>query len=74
VTHLPSIAAALVAGGRRLETPAAVVESASLPGQRLTVTTLADLAAGPSPAAPPAVVVVGEVVAALRSAAGVPPS
>lgn len=74
VTHLRAIAASLLAGGREPSTPAAIVESASLPTQRVTVTTLVELSTLPPAASPPAVVVIGEVVAAVRSAAGVRPS
>ena len=63
VGRLPAIAAALVAGGRDPETPVAVVARGTLPDQQ-TVTgslaTIGDLAAA---VRPPAVTVVGDVVA-----------
>jgi uroporphyrinogen III methyltransferase/synthase len=55
------IAERLVAGGRDGATPVAVVENGSLPGQRVTRTTLADLAS--VEVGSPATVVVGEVAA-----------
>ena len=72
VANLRPIAAALVDGGRDPQTPAVVIENASLPDQRVVVASLADLAdvAERENVEPPAVVVVGEVV----SAAGEPPS
>jgi uroporphyrin-III C-methyltransferase/precorrin-2 dehydrogenase/sirohydrochlorin ferrochelatase len=63
VANLDAISTALVAGGRPPGTPVAVVENASLPGQRVIAATLADLAATATAehVVPPAVVVVGEV-------------
>ena len=56
------IAAALIAAGKPATTPAALVESASLPGERRAFTTLAELAAAPlPPASGPVVLCVGEV-------------
>jgi uroporphyrin-III C-methyltransferase/precorrin-2 dehydrogenase/sirohydrochlorin ferrochelatase len=74
VANLPAIAATLVAGGRPAETPCAVIENASLPGQRVIRSTLAQVAEDIAEAAvvPPAVVVVGEVVSSLPGAAGPP--
>lgn len=63
VTHLRAITAALVAGGRRADTPAAVIGPGAV-GQFVvtaTVATIAD-AAEAAGVAPPAVVVVGDVV------------
>ena len=60
VDRLAACCAALVAGGLPASTPVAVVERASLPTQRLSVSTLAD--AGSLDVSAPAVVVVGEVV------------
>lgn len=62
VENRAAIAAELMNGGRDPATPVAVVESASTPRQRVAVTTLAGLAS--EPVSPPAVIVVGEVVAA----------
>ena len=72
VANLGPIADALVAGGRPAETPAAVVENASLPQQRVIRSTLSRLAndAATAGVEPPAVVVVGEVVSDLDGAAG----
>ncbi len=55
----------LVAGGRAEATPAAYVEAASTPAQRVIVGTLADLAerVGPRETKAPGLVIVGEVVA-----------
>lgn len=65
VETLPSIAAALVAGGRSGDTPVACIMDAAGPRQRDVRTDLAALAAGPLPEgiAPPAVTVVGDVAA-----------
>jgi uroporphyrin-III C-methyltransferase / precorrin-2 dehydrogenase / sirohydrochlorin ferrochelatase len=75
VANLRPIAAALVDGGRDPQTPAVIVENASLPTQRVVVATLADLAdiAERESVAPPAVVVVGAVVSGRPDAAGGPP-
>jgi uroporphyrin-III C-methyltransferase len=56
---------ALVEAGRGAETPAAVVSRATLPGERVIVGTLADIAerAAAAGVEPPALLVVGEVVA-----------
>jgi uroporphyrin-III C-methyltransferase/precorrin-2 dehydrogenase/sirohydrochlorin ferrochelatase len=66
VANLRSIASALVDGGRDPNTPAVVVENASLPQQRIVRAALADLAAVAEreSVVPPAVVVVGSVVSA----------
>jgi len=64
----PQIARALIDGGKAPSTPVALVESATLPAERRTFTTLAALAnAGLPPAEGPVVVCVGEV---FRDAAG----
>ena len=65
VQNVPAIAARLVAGGRAPGTPVAVVADGSMPTQRTLWSTLAEVAddlAG-SGLRPPAVVVVGGVVA-----------
>ncbi|MGL6235417.1 MAG: uroporphyrinogen-III C-methyltransferase [Segniliparus sp.] len=70
ITHVRAISAALVAGGRDPATPAAVVEDAGRQGQRVLRTRLdqiADLVAAEQ-VGPPAVVVVGPVVALLDQA------
>jgi uroporphyrin-III C-methyltransferase len=64
VAHLPAICAGLVAHGLPADTPAALVERATLPGQRCidgTLATLPGLAAAAS-IRPPALIFVGEVV------------
>ncbi len=59
-----SIAAALIAAGKAADTPAALVESAMLPGKRQLHTTLAQLAAEALPRADgPVVMCVGAVFA-----------
>ena len=58
----PQIARALIEGGKPPSTPVALVESATLPGERRTFTTLAALADAELPRAEgPVVVCVGEV-------------
>ncbi|KXP12625.1 uroporphyrinogen-III C-methyltransferase [Tsukamurella pseudospumae] len=61
VERLAAIADALIAGGRRADTPAAVVENATTGGQRTVRGTLATIAADAASAEvkPPAVLVVG---------------
>ncbi|GCD20629.1 uroporphyrinogen-III C-methyltransferase [Cellulomonas algicola] len=65
VGRLAEHAATLVAHGKDPATPVAVVENGTLPGQRTTVGTLADIAdrAAARGVGNPAVVVVGEVAA-----------
>lgn len=62
--HLARIAARLRAGGRRDSEPVAIVSRATLPGQTVLETTLGACVAAAEAAAvaPPAVVVVGEIV------------
>jgi len=74
VANLPAIATALVDAGRPPTTPAAVVENASLPVQRVVRGTLATIAAQAQDAGigPPAIVVVGDVVSDLSGAADAP--
>lgn len=62
--RLPEIVAQLVAHGRSPDTPAALISQGTLPGQRVLVARLADLAARATAEgmASPALVVVGEVV------------
>lgn len=63
--HLAHIATELIAGGRAADTPVAVVREATLPGQVVLVATLRTVADAVRQAGlrPPAVVVVGDVVA-----------
>jgi uroporphyrinogen III methyltransferase / synthase len=65
VTRLGSICRTLILEGKPPETPAAIVRSGTLPDQRTIVGTLADLPEIASLAriAPPALLVVGDVVA-----------
>ena len=69
VGRLPAVCAALLAGGRRGDTPLAVVQDASLPTQRTVVTTLDKAREDIAGITNPAVVVVGEVVAERRTEA-----
>ena len=64
VERLAAVCAALVAGGRDPSTPVAVVREGTLPSQQVVVSTLARAAADAAHLSPPAVVVIGEVVAA----------
>ena len=63
VYHLPAIAAKLVAGGRLAEMPAAVVQDGTTAGQQTVAGTLETIAELAVSIVPPAVVVVGDVVA-----------
>lgn len=65
VKNLPAIARHLVAAGREASTPVAIVEEGSMASQRSLVTTLAEAETDMAAAGvrPPAIVVVGEVVA-----------
>ena len=65
VTRLPSLCRTLILEGKPPETPAAMIQWGSLPAQRTIVGTLADLPglASESAIGPPALLVVGEVVA-----------
>jgi uroporphyrinogen III methyltransferase/synthase len=66
VTSAPEWATALVAHGKPGETPVAIVRRASWPQQETKMTTLADLPQVLAPGAmrPPAIIIVGESVAA----------
>jgi uroporphyrin-III C-methyltransferase / precorrin-2 dehydrogenase / sirohydrochlorin ferrochelatase len=70
VANLGAIATSLVAAGRSPQTPATVVENATLPQQRVLHGSLADVAelAAREGVEPPAVVIVGEVAGARRQA------
>ena len=65
VTNLAAICRTLIRRGKPAETPAALVESGTLPAQRTRVATLGTIAAiaAKDGASPPALLVVGEVVA-----------
>lgn len=62
VENLPAIAAALIAGGRRPQTPTLAVRDASLPSAQVHRGDLAGLAGSAGQIEAPSVVVVGEVV------------
>jgi uroporphyrin-III C-methyltransferase/precorrin-2 dehydrogenase/sirohydrochlorin ferrochelatase len=72
VANLRRIADTLMSGGRAADTPAVIVENASLPSQRVIRTTLSTLAdvADEQVVVPPAVVVVGAVASGPPGAAG----
>lgn len=63
---LPAIAAALMAGGLAATTPAAIIASATLPEERILISTLRDVAADAARAKleAPAILAVGAIVAA----------
>jgi uroporphyrin-III C-methyltransferase/precorrin-2 dehydrogenase/sirohydrochlorin ferrochelatase len=63
--NLPRIAAALIDGGRAPDTPVAVVRDATTATQRIVRATLATVAEAADGIAPPAVVVIGDVVEVL---------
>ncbi|WP_134766069.1 uroporphyrinogen-III C-methyltransferase [Nocardioides sp. 1609] len=65
VEHGPQIAAALLAGGRPASTPVAVVSDGTMPGERTVLSTLGELThdLASQQVKPPAIIVVGEVVA-----------
>jgi len=70
VDNAPAIAEVLLAGGRDGSTPVAVVVDGTMPTERTVLSTLGTLAADLSAhrVAPPAIIVVGEVVAVARPA------
>jgi uroporphyrin-III C-methyltransferase len=61
--NLPEVADALLAHGKEPDTPAAVVASGTLPEQRTVIASLAAIAAAAAGLEPPALVVIGDVVA-----------
>lgn len=65
VENAPSIAAALLAGGRADSTPVAVICDGTMPGERTVLSTLAGLGTDLAThgVRPPAIIVVGDVVA-----------
>jgi uroporphyrin-III C-methyltransferase/precorrin-2 dehydrogenase/sirohydrochlorin ferrochelatase len=76
VSHLDSVAAELIKRGRDSATPVAVICDGTMPTQRVLTSTLAEVAADAARAgvAPPAVVVIGDVVRLRQSlAAGLGP-
>lgn len=68
VENAPSIAEALIDGGRPADTPVAVVVEGTMPEERTVLTTLDQLGAQieADGVRPPAIIVVGEVVAVAR--------
>ena len=70
VDNGPAIADALVAAGRLPTTPVAVVVDGTMPTERVVLSTLASLAAdlAAHEVRPPAIIVIGEVVAVARPA------
>jgi siroheme synthase len=62
VGRMPRIASELMRRGRPPTTPVAVIEDGTTASERVTVGTLADIAERAAGAAPPAVIVVGDVV------------
>lgn len=65
VENAPAIADALVAGGRSADTPVAVIQDGTMPGESKVLSTLGELAGDLAShgVRPPAIIVVGEVVA-----------
>jgi uroporphyrin-III C-methyltransferase / precorrin-2 dehydrogenase / sirohydrochlorin ferrochelatase len=65
VEHAPQIAVALLAGGRDPATPVAFVSDGTMPGERVVLSRLAEMAhdVEAQQVRPPAVIVVGDVVA-----------
>jgi len=72
VENAPHIAEALLDGGRPAETPVGVVCDGTMPGERTVLATLGTLASTlvENAVRPPAIIVVGEVVAVARGARG----
>lgn len=68
VQNAAAIAAALVGGGRPADTPVAVIVEGTMPEERTVLSTLAGLEADLAAAEvrPPAIIVIGEVVAVAR--------
>jgi uroporphyrin-III C-methyltransferase/precorrin-2 dehydrogenase/sirohydrochlorin ferrochelatase len=66
--NLPAIAAVLLAHGRSADTPVAVVQDGTMPTERLVAADLAGIARAVADAGlrPPAIIVIGPVVAASR--------
>jgi uroporphyrin-III C-methyltransferase len=74
VRHVAKIASKLSDSGLSLNTPAAVIESGTLPDQRVLVSELGDIGDVATQVKGPAVFVVGEVVARARNLTPQPPS
>lgn len=74
--RLGEFAGRLIEAGRNRRTPAAIVERATLPGQRTVVATLGTIADAADVAgiAPPAVLVVGETAAWAQASPDAPPA
>ena len=70
VDNAPAIADALVGGGRPAETPVAVIVDGTMPTERTVLTRLASLADDlvANDVRPPAIIVIGDVVAVARPA------
>ena len=64
ITQATSIAAELIANGRRADTPVAIIEKATTPQQKVHVGTLATLGEliAKSSVKPPALLIIGDVV------------
>ena len=70
VKEREAIARALIAAGRPPREPAAFIERGTTPEERVVESTLADIALGAVDVNPPAVLVVGAVVALRRELTG----
>jgi len=64
--NLPAITAALLENGRPATTPVAIIQDGTTPRQRVVRATLGTIAAEADDLRPPAVMVIGDVVAALE--------
>jgi siroheme synthase len=62
VHNLAAIVTALTDAGRPCETPAAIIEQGTLPGQKVVTGTLANILDVAAEIRPPAILIVGEVV------------
>src|SRR5690349_6833436 len=62
VEHLPEIVKQLIAHGRGIDTPAALIQEGTTRNQFVLISTLADIVENTPQIRPPAVLVVGEVV------------
>jgi uroporphyrin-III C-methyltransferase / precorrin-2 dehydrogenase / sirohydrochlorin ferrochelatase len=75
VKNLPAIAARLIDGGRPAGTPVAVVSEGTMPGERTLISTLEKVEEDMTreQVRPPAIVVIGDVVAVARGAGSAAP-